>query len=164
MRLHYQAENRAAQWREVDPIGLVTIRGRGYLLARRAGEERTYRLSRIAAAEELDEPADRASDEDLSTLWARRSEQFRFGDAPITALLEVDADRQQDLLSAALTVRVEAVVGDRVRVEVSWKDAEHAEFALWRLGTAARVLQPARLRESVRDQAQALGSHYAAQG
>src|SRR5687767_10854570 len=59
LRIRYEALDRAPEWRTVDPIGLVTVREQGYLLAKRAGEDRTYRLSRILAAEELDEPAER---------------------------------------------------------------------------------------------------------
>src|SRR3954468_20569680 len=46
LRILYAATGQEPQWRTVDPIGLVTVRDRGYLLARRAGEDRTYRLSR----------------------------------------------------------------------------------------------------------------------
>ena len=53
LRIHYAAQNRNPAWREVDPIGLVTVREKGYLLAMVEGSDRTYRLSRILAAEEL---------------------------------------------------------------------------------------------------------------
>ena len=33
LRIHYAAVDRAPRWRTVDPIGLVTVRGKGYLLA-----------------------------------------------------------------------------------------------------------------------------------
>ena len=59
LRIHYAAADQAPTWRTVDPIGLVTVRGQGYLLATRSGADRTYRLSRILAAEELAEPAQR---------------------------------------------------------------------------------------------------------
>jgi predicted DNA-binding transcriptional regulator YafY len=57
LRIHYAAADRTPQWRTVNPIGLVTARNQGYLLATRSGADRTYRLSRILAAEELAEPA-----------------------------------------------------------------------------------------------------------
>ena len=54
LRIHYAAEGRDAAWRDVDPIGLVTVREKGYLLATVEGGDRTYRLSRILTAEAVD--------------------------------------------------------------------------------------------------------------
>jgi predicted DNA-binding transcriptional regulator YafY len=59
LRIRYAAADQAPKWRTVDPIGLVTVRDQGYLLATRSGADRTYRLSRVLAAEELAEPAQR---------------------------------------------------------------------------------------------------------
>src|SRR5687768_9328679 len=47
LRIHYTATGQPPRWRTVDPIGLVTVRDRVYLLATRAGADRTYRLSRV---------------------------------------------------------------------------------------------------------------------
>ena len=69
----------AALLLDVDPVGLVTVRDRGYLLATRSGADRTYRLSRILAAEKLDEPAQRPDRVDLDRAWQERASQFRAG-------------------------------------------------------------------------------------
>lgn len=58
----------------MDPIGLVTVRDRAYLLATRSGEDRTYRVSRIQAA--LDEPAQRPDRVDLDRAWRERGTRF----------------------------------------------------------------------------------------
>ncbi|HYH11174.1 MAG TPA: WYL domain-containing protein, partial [Thermomicrobiales bacterium] len=79
LRIHYAATDQRPQWRTVDPIGLVTVRGRSYLLATRSGADRTYRLSRVLAAEELPESAERPDRVDLDRLWRERSRQFRTG-------------------------------------------------------------------------------------
>ncbi len=65
LRIHYAAVDQPPKWRTVDPIGLVTVRDQTYLLATRSGADRTYRLSRVLAAEELDEPAQRPDRVDL---------------------------------------------------------------------------------------------------
>ncbi|SFW72755.1 Predicted DNA-binding transcriptional regulator YafY, contains an HTH and WYL domains [Amycolatopsis australiensis] len=57
LRIHYAAAGQEPRWRTVDPIGLVTVRERTYLLATRSGTDRTYRLSRVLAVEGLPEPA-----------------------------------------------------------------------------------------------------------
>ena len=42
LRIRYRAADEEPRWRTVDPVGLVTVREQGYLLATRAGEDRTY--------------------------------------------------------------------------------------------------------------------------
>ncbi len=79
LRIHYAATDQTPQWRTVDPIGLVTVRDRGYLLATRSGADRTYRLSRVLAAAELPEPAQRPNRVDLDRVWRERCEQFLSG-------------------------------------------------------------------------------------
>jgi predicted DNA-binding transcriptional regulator YafY len=83
----------------VDPIGLVTVRDRVYLLATRSGADRTYRLSRVLAAEELDESAQRPNRVDLDRIWRERSAQFLSGDH-ITVRVRVNPARREDLLDS----------------------------------------------------------------
>ena len=62
--------------RRLDPLGLVLKAGVWYLLARRRGEERVYRVSRIVSARELEEACARPEGFDLAATWVRRSEEF----------------------------------------------------------------------------------------
>src|SRR3954470_19526796 len=112
LRIHYAATGQAPQWRTVDPIGLVTVRDRGYLLATRSGADRTYRLSRVLAAKELDEPAQRPDRVDLDRAWQDRSTRFRTGGDQVTVLVRVDPARREDLLDTALAVRAEEADAD----------------------------------------------------
>ncbi|MEV5103991.1 helix-turn-helix transcriptional regulator [Streptomyces massasporeus] len=160
LRIHYAATGQAPQWRTVDPIGLVTVRDRSYLLATRSGADRTYRLSRVLAAEELSEPARRPAQVDLDRVWRERCAQFLSGDH-IAALVRVAPQRREDLLSSAVAVRAAAPDPDgRLRLEVTYQDLRHAEWALWQLGTDAEVLAPGTLRTALRDRAAALASLY----
>ena len=59
LRLRYAAPDREPHDAVVDPVGLVTVRDRAYLLALRDGADRTYRVSRILSVDLLDEPARR---------------------------------------------------------------------------------------------------------
>ncbi|MFH8711750.1 WYL domain-containing protein [Streptomyces zaomyceticus] len=161
LRIHYAAAGRAPEWRTVDPIGLVTVRDRGYLLATRSGEDRTYRLSRMVAAEELPEPAERPGGVDLDRIWRERSARF-LGDGHITVLVRVDPARREDLLDTAVAVRAEEPDTDgRLRLELTYQDAWHAEWALWQLGTDAEALAPRTLRIALRDRAAAMAARYA---
>lgn len=162
LRIHYAAADRSPEWRTVDPIGLVTVRGQGYLLATRAGAERTYRLSRVAAAEVLPEPAQRSDRVDLGRVWQERSTRFRTGGDRIDVLVRVNPARREELVGTALAVRTEEAGADGwLRLEVSFQDARHAEWALWQLTTDAEVLAPPSLRACLRERAAAIVTRYA---
>ncbi|MFJ8048791.1 helix-turn-helix transcriptional regulator [Streptomyces luteogriseus] len=160
LRIHYAATGQAPRWRTVDPIGLVTVRDRSYLLATRSGADRTYRLSRVLAAEERPEAAQRPHQVDLDRAWRERCARFLSGDH-IAVLVRVAPERREELLGTAVAVRAATPDPDgRLRLEVTYQDLRHAEWALWQLGTDAEVLTPGALRTSLRDRAAAMASLY----
>jgi predicted DNA-binding transcriptional regulator YafY len=162
LRIHYAATGQEAHWRTVDPIGLVTVRDRGYLLATRAGADRTYRLSRIRAAERLDEPAERPGEVDLDRIWRQRCAAF-LADGHLPVRVRVRPARREDLLSTAVAVRAEEPeAAGWLRFEVTYQDAWHAEWALWQLGTDAEALAPESLRTALHDRATAIATRYGA--
>jgi predicted DNA-binding transcriptional regulator YafY len=161
LRIHYAAVDQTPKWRTVDPIGLVTVRDRGYLLATRSGADRTYRLSRVLAAEELAEPAQRPDRVDLDRAWQERSIRFRAGGDQVTVLVRVDPARREVLAGTALAVLAEEADSDGwLRLEVTFQDPRHAEWALWQLTTDAEALAPQWLRTSLRDRAAAIATRY----
>ncbi|MGR6918660.1 helix-turn-helix transcriptional regulator [[Actinomadura] parvosata] len=162
LRIHYAAAaDRSPEWRTVDPIGLVTVRDRGYLLATRSGADRTYRLSRILAAEELPEPAQRPDRVDLDRAWQERSTRFRSGGDQVTVLLRLDPARREELAGTALAVHTESCDADGwLRMEAGFQDGRHALWALWQLGLAAEALDPPWLRAALHDRATALATRY----
>lgn len=163
LRIRYAAVDRAPRWRTVDPIGLVTVRDHGYLLATRSGEDRTYRLSRILAAEELTEPAQRPDRVDLDRAWQERGVRFRTGGDQVTALVRVEAARREELAGTAVAVLTEEAEADgRLRLEVTFQDPRHAEWALWKLATDAEALEPQWLRTALCERATAVASRYVA--
>jgi predicted DNA-binding transcriptional regulator YafY len=161
LRIHYAAVDQAPRWRTVDPIGLVTVRGQGYLLATRSGADRTYRLSRVRAAEELDEPAQRTERVDLDRAWQERSTRFRTGGDQVAVLARVHPARREELVGTALAVLAEEDDTDGwLRLEVTFQDSRHAVWALWQLATGAEVLAPPWLRTSLRDRAATIAARY----
>ena len=125
LRIHYAAVDQTPKWRTVDPIGLVTVRDQGYLLATRSGADRTYRLSRVLAAEELAEPAQRPDRVDLDRAWQERSTRFRTGGDQVTVLVRVNPARREDLVGTALAVLAEEADADGwLRLEVTFQDSE----------------------------------------
>ena len=160
LRIHYAASGQPPRWRTVDPIGLVTVRDRAYLLATRAGADRTYRLSRVLDAEALPEPAERPDRVDLDRAWRERCAQF-LSDDHLTVLVRVHPARRDALLSTAVAVRAEEPEADgRLRLEVTFQDSWHAEWALWQLAGDAEALAPPSVRAALRDRAAALAARY----
>ncbi|MEC4615318.1 helix-turn-helix transcriptional regulator [Tsukamurella tyrosinosolvens] len=160
LRFRYGAPEKEPRWHTVDPIGLVTVRDRTYLLAAKAGEDRTYRVSRMLAAEVLADAAERPAQVDLDRIWADRSAQF-LAENHIPVLVRVEAARRDELLNHARAVRAEVVEPDgRVRLDVSFEDLRHAVWALWQLDTAAEALAPEELRAALRARAEVLADRY----
>ncbi|MBB4907908.1 helix-turn-helix transcriptional regulator [Actinophytocola algeriensis] len=161
LRINYAARDQTPKWRTVDPIGLVTARGQSYLLATRSGADRTYRLARVLAAEELAEPAQRPDRVDLDRAWQERSTRFRTGGDQVAVLVRVDPARRADLVGTALAVRTEETDADGwLRLEVTFQDARHAEWALWQLTTNAEALAPQWLRTSLHNRAATMATRY----
>ncbi|MFF0097040.1 helix-turn-helix transcriptional regulator [Streptomyces canus] len=161
LRIHYAAMDQSPKWRTVDPIGLVTVRDLGYLLATRSGADRTYRLSRIVAAEELPEPAQRPERVDLDRAWQERSTRFRTGGDQVTVVVRVNPARREDLVGTTLAVLAEEADADGwLRLEVAFQDSRHAEWALWQISTDAEALTPQWLRTSLRNRAAAIATRY----
>src|ERR1700754_1819937 len=161
LRILYAAADQTPKWRTVDPIGLVTARDKGYLLATRSGADRTYRLSRVLTAEALAEPAQRPDRVDLDRAWQERSTRFRTGGDQVTVLVRVDPARREVLVGTALAVLAEEADSDGwLRLEVTFQDPRHAEWALWQLTTNAEALAPQWLRDSLRDRAAAIATRY----
>ncbi|ADH67577.1 helix-turn-helix transcriptional regulator [Nocardiopsis dassonvillei] len=161
LRIRYAAVDQDPKWRTVDPVGLVTVRDRGYLLATRSGQDRTYKLSRVLEAEELPEPAQRPERIDLDRVWQERSTRFRTGGDQVTVLVRAAPERREDLVGTALAVRAEEVDADGwLRLELTFQDARHAEWALWQLATDAEAQDPQWLRACLRDRAVAIAARY----
>ncbi|MBB1154292.1 helix-turn-helix transcriptional regulator [Amycolatopsis dendrobii] len=162
VRIRYQAVSQAPKWRTVHPIGLVTVREQGYLLATRDGEDRTYRLSRVLAAEELDKPAQRPDRVDLGRAWQERSTRFRTGGDQIVTLVRIRPERREELARTALAIHAEEIGPDEwLQLEMVFQDSRHAEWALWQLAAAAEVLAPQSLRAALHKRATAIAATYA---
>ncbi|GAA0587073.1 WYL domain-containing protein [Kribbella sandramycini] len=161
LRIHYEPIDQPATWRTVDPIGLVTVRDQGYLLATKSGEDRTYRLSRIHAAEQLATPADRPASVDLDQAWQDRSARFRTSGPQVTVEARVHPDHRETLAATALTIQTQSTDPDGwLRLHLTFQDPRHATWALWQAATSAEALSPTWLRQSLQAKATALATQY----
>ena len=111
LRLRYAAREEPARWRTVDPVGLVEAGGRWYLLATRDGVERTYRISRVDAVEELDDPVHREPEVDLEEAWERRRAAFAATLPTLVVTVRVPLAHRAELAAAALSIAAERPAG-----------------------------------------------------
>lgn len=161
LRLRYTAREGPARWRTVDPVGLVEAGGRWYLLATRDGVERTYRISRVDAVEELDDPVHREPEVDLEEAWERRRAAFAATLPTLVVTVRVPVAHRAELAAAALSIAAERPARpDHLQVEVSFGDRSHAERVLWRFGDTVEVLAPASLRDAIAGRAAAVAALY----
>jgi predicted DNA-binding transcriptional regulator YafY len=146
--------------RRLHPLGLVLKAGVWYLLARRRGEERVYRVSRIVSARERDEPGERPPDFDLAAAWADRSTAFERNRPRIEVLVRVPGSQVRYLRDARVVVED----GERPTVVARFDSLDRAFHELLAYGPYAEVFEPAELRERIARAARETAALYAIGG
>ncbi len=145
--------------RILDPLGVVLKSGVWYVVALRAGEPRTYRVSRIEEAEALDERFERPPDFDLAAYWSSSTAAYEREIPRIEVIIRVDPARL-DLLAtliggAAADEAERLPAADdpegwiRLRVSIDWP--RDAAMRLVGMGGFAEVIEPSELRNEVID-------------
>lgn len=150
--------------RLLDPLGLVAKGSVWYLVAGVEGAVRSYRVSRIEAAEMIDEPCVRPADFDLAAFWEQSAAEFRAHMPRYRALVRVRQEIVPRLPYAGRFARIERIgrADDKGWVEVSLRfDVEEmaCEYALG-FGTLLEVLEPRALREKVLETAKRVVAFY----
>jgi predicted DNA-binding transcriptional regulator YafY len=145
--------------RRLDPLGLVSKVGVWYLLARRRGEERVYRVSRVVSARERAEPSTRPTDFDLAAAWAHRSEAFERGHTRTEVTVRVTRSQVRYLRAARVIEE-----GERPTVIAQYEGIDHAFHSLLSYGAHAEVLAPQALRERIAASAAETAALYARDG
>jgi predicted DNA-binding transcriptional regulator YafY len=75
----------------------------------------------------------------------------------------VNPARREDLMSTELAVRAEEPDRDgSLRLELTFQDFRHTEWALWQLTTDAEALAPQSLGTALRNRAAAIATRYGA--
>lgn len=168
LRVHYRRW-RGEVRRELCPLGLVLKGGIWYLVARVEDTVRSYRVSRILAAEVLEEVFDRPAGFDLAAYWAessRRLESSRFhGEAEL--LLSERGVQLLPMQFGAVGAEAVAAAGPpddrgRRRVVLPVESLPVAVHDMLRLGTDAEVLGPPELRSAVARAVAELARRYGA--
>ena len=137
-------------------MGLVAKGSAWYLVARVDGETRTYRVSRMSAADVLEETAVRPEGFDLAGYWAQSESAFREQLPKYYATFVVDPEVMRWVRYRGWRVEQETAAGERMRIRVRFDVEEEAlQFAL-SFGAKLEVLEPAELRERVIESARAI--------
>lgn len=154
--------------RTVEPHGLVLKAGHWYLVARGCGQFRTYRVSRILAAEVLAESFDRSEDFDLAGYWdgyLKDFDQRRHRNTATVRLSPRGVDRLPHLLEptvvqAAQHTAIESEPSGWTEVTVPIESVEAALPEFLKLGAEAEILAPEDLREQVIQTVRAMNRVY----
>src|SRR5438128_1473366 len=155
VRMDYEREDKKVT-RVVEPLGIVLKGGVWYFVATTEAQIRTYRVSRVAAVEVLDERFDRPADFELATYWSEASAAFE-RDVPRAVLtIRIRSDRL-DRLAAAVGQRAVADaerLGDpgadgwlTLRLRLDWPNEVPGHVLS--LGRDVEVLEPAETRDRV---------------
>jgi predicted DNA-binding transcriptional regulator YafY len=142
--------------RRLDPLGLVLKAGVWYLLARRRGEERVYRVSRIVSARERAEASTRPVGFDLAEAWTARSEAFE----RTRPTLEVTVRLPRGEIKYLRDPRI-VEDADPATVVARFTGLDQAFHALLSYGPYAEVLAPLELRERIASAAARTAEIYA---
>ena len=142
--------------RRLDPLGLVLKAGVWYLLARRRGEERVYRVSRIVSARERAEPSTRPIGFVLADAWAARSEAFERTRPTLEVTVRVPRSEIRYLREPRILED-----GDPATVVARFAGLEQAFHSLLSYGPYAEVLEPIQLRERIAEAAAMTAAIYA---
>ncbi len=154
--------------RLLEPLGLVLKAGIWYVVAAVDGQMRTYRISRVVAAERSTDHFERPGDFDLAVYWTESTEAYE-RDAPrIDVVVRVRPDRMDRLRAAVSNAVVNAAeyLAEpdpegwlRLRLRLDWPD--EAPLVLLRAGRWVEVVGPPEIRARVAATARAVAERYA---
>jgi len=137
-------------------------------VARREGSLRTYRVSRILEATELEETFERPTDFDLSAYWGSSTEIFESSLRQVEVRLRVRVDALDTLRYAIGSGRLEGLPeplpDDRrawLEVTLLTESLDVAAEDLLRVGSRLEVLRPVELRERIERTAAEMLATYA---
>jgi predicted DNA-binding transcriptional regulator YafY len=160
LRFLYEKTDGHSSQREVDPLGLVARANRWYLVASKGDEQRTYRVSRIRAAEILAERCNRPKEFDLAAHWEASTNRFREHLPRYDATFLVTHDILPWVCYRSWRILEQVAAGERCRVSMRFDAPDEArQFAL-AFGAALEVLEPKELREYVIATARAVVAAY----
>ncbi|HYF64562.1 MAG TPA: YafY family protein [Herpetosiphonaceae bacterium] len=155
----YERHDGAVAERVLEPYSLVAKSSLWYLIAGRDGELRTYRVARFRQIRLLDERFERRAGFDLADHWRGQLERFGAIQPDYGFTLEMAADRlgfAQRIVPGRYRQLGPPDGRGRVLVRFQLESLDLAVMLVCGLAGAARVVEPADLRDAVAATARAL--------
>lgn len=151
--------------RHLEPLGLVSKAGVWYLVARRGGELRTYRVSRVQSIDVRDEQFTRPDDFDLPRYWSESVANFEAVPPDVRVVLRAtaaghDALRRLSRPYGQATDWSEVLSDGRREGVAAFDSFDDAFYELLRLGGEVEVIEPEVLRARLADTARAMHARY----
>jgi predicted DNA-binding transcriptional regulator YafY len=164
VRVSYDRGDRNVE-RVLEPMGLVLKAGIWYMVATTDGQVRTYRVSRVEAAEPTEEPFERPEAFDLAAYWAESTAAYEREAPRLEVTVRVDPERLAhltDLVGEAAIAAAERLDANgngttadgpdpdgwtRLRLRMEWP--EEAPRRLLAMAAYVEVLEPPELRERI---------------
>lgn len=136
--------------RLLEPYSLVAKANQWYLIAKREGELRIYRLSRFQQITLLDSPFPRPAEFDLPTYWHDHIQTFVETLVEYTCTLRIHHD-DLHLIKWLMQGRYQIIEFDEVWfvVRLQLESRNLAKMLVFGLGTHTQVIEPAELQEEV---------------
>jgi len=166
LAMHYESWQRTST-RSVGPLGLVLKGGTWYLIALIGARPSTLRVSNIRRAELLDKLVARPKDFELGAYWAESTQRFEreLQRLEATVLATPAGLKGLSQLNSASARAVASVgrssrEGARVRLRIPIESIEHAAGQLLRLAPEVEAVEPAQLRDALRERVKGLAALY----
>ena len=126
--------------------------GTWYLVARRDGELRTYKVSRVKELTVLDEQFARPDGFDLAVFWTESVAEYEATVPSVRVVVDVHAAAAASLAepmpeAAGAVVHQEPLGDGRIRCELAFDNLDDAFLDLVRLGPTVMVREPVALAE-----------------
>lgn len=152
IRTHYERYDGTRVERTLEPYSLVAKSSIWYLVAKRDGEFRIYRVTRFHDLTLLDQHFVRDATYDLPTFWQSHLQEFVDSFAEYTITLHVHPDRLNFVqwLTPGRHQIVEPTTADGWHmVRIQMESIELAKMLVFSLGMQARVIEPRTLHDAV---------------
>lgn len=161
IRVLYENYNGEVAERVLEPYSLVSKSSHWYLVARRDGELRTYRVSRLRSVTLLDSHFQRTPDFDLPTYWQEHLDEFVSTFSEYEFVLRIHPDRLNFArwLTPGRNLILSTAADGWSTVKFQMESDQLARMLVFGLGSQGEVVEPESLKDAVINASQELLSH-----
>jgi predicted DNA-binding transcriptional regulator YafY len=164
IRAVYENYNGKIDERVLEPYSLVSKSSTWYLVAKRQGELRTYRVARLRAVTVLNASFVRDPNFDLTTYWHDHLNEFATAFMEYEFTLRVHPDRINFVrwLTPGRNRIVDTDADGWITARFQMESAELAKMLVFGLGAQCEVIEPQGLTDAVIQASQAMLNHLSA--